>query len=80
MPLKPGRVNFLVVSDGAVLDGQHEDDAGLLPNFANDAIVPNTVTPAQIHASNSCLKIHASKIHASKNSCLRRDWYFQETL
>jgi hypothetical protein len=56
MPLKPGRVNFLVVSDGAVLDGQHEDDAGLLPNFANDAIVPNTVTPAQIHASNSCLK------------------------
>jgi hypothetical protein len=45
MPLKPGRVKFFLVSNGAVLDRQHEDDAGLLPNFANDAIVPNAVTP-----------------------------------
>jgi hypothetical protein len=35
----------LIVGDGAVLDRQHKDGAGLFPNFANDAVIPNAITP-----------------------------------
>jgi hypothetical protein len=39
---------YLVIGNGTVFDSQDKHHAGFFPNFANDPVIPDAITPQPV--------------------------------